>query len=313
MNDSINKMKSLGISFFYIDEKQAEHIITTEYTAAKLMKYAAIFDRYRATEKKGQFVELDFSYLYDIALIDTDLRKIVFGMCIDVEETVKAILAADFIRASCSDRIVTDFVNSDQEYLTATYTAANLDTTAAEILGNTPIADLSLDDFLYVISFGTLQRFARFFYLLYAEELYNRKHAPFEPYLDSVRVLRNACAHNNTLLGRLSIDSNQPVAFLKNYSVISYLGNHGVKHRTLETNMSKACIHDLCCLLHLSSFLLPKERAQSSISKFLDFLRFRCTENRWYYIKAPNLLSAHRFLCDVSAIYYNESGKSLDK
>lgn len=301
MNYSIQDLKKLGVTFSFISESDAEEITRTEYPLSKLMRYSVLFDRYRSTTKAGLFLDLDFAYLYDLSLLDSELRKIILCLCLDVEQSLKTVFLYDCERANCQESIVRDFITSDPDYLLNAYNAQNLDLSAKKIIGDNPIDTLTLDDFLEILQFGTFQRFSSFFYQRHAQFLYGREQSPMEPFFDSVRILRNTAAHNNTVLDGLSnaISPN----FRVNYGVLSFLGRSGIKSRTLETNMAKQPIHDFVCLIHLYSRLESPSKTQHTLVKVLSFLEERCTRHSEYYIKNPTLLSAYRFLVQVINVY----------
>lgn len=301
MQDTIMDMKLRGITFSYISEEKATSIMETEYTASMLMRYSSLFECYHSTDKAGKFLDLDFAYLYDIALIDSELQKIIICLCMDMERSLKTAFISDCIRVGYRDKIVKDFVEEDYEYVAYFYNVHNLDAAAKRIMGDSRVDDLSLDDFLELITFGTFQRLSAFFYRKFAQELYGKPTAPFEQFLDSVRMLRNSAAHNNAIIAGIA-DPNS-AEFRQNYLLSSYLGRHGIKNCTLKTNMSKQPIHDLSCLLHLYSIMVPCSVKQHSMSEFLRFLHERCTRHSEYYIKNAELISAYRFIEQVINVY----------
>ncbi|MBE6949399.1 MAG: Abi family protein [Ruminococcaceae bacterium] len=302
MERFIDEMKLQNIKFHYISENDAVQIMKTEYSASKLMAYAPLFDKYRATEKQGQYIDLDFAYLYDLASLDSQLRKLVICMCLDIEQMLKTRLIAD---ASCIDSkgVVKEFVQENTIFFNTVYSPENMDHVFKRMTRDTTIEELSVSDFLEVIQFGTIQRFVRFFYDQFAPDLYGKAYAPFERYLDSVRRIRNSSAHNNGLISELLNRQYKEEAFEKNTLVLSFLGKNGVRHRTLDTNMSKQAVHDLCCLIHMYVHFLPKELAKNTLEELRKFLQVTCRNNSAYYIKNPALISAHSYLSNVTDVY----------
>ena len=300
MNQTIRYMKSLNIKFANLKEADAQDIMRCEFSGTHLLSYAPLFDRYRSSEKAGQFVDLDFAYLYDLALIDTQLMKLVVCMCLDIERTIKAILLSDCEQIGSPGNLVEDFVSDNEPFFSEVYNLQNISFAVRHAIADKKVADLDLDTFLEIIHYGTLERFVRYFYSQYAPMLYGETHAPFEKHLIPIRRVRNPSAHNNGIISQLCLPNSEP--FEKNNQLLSFLGRHGISHRTLDTNMSKPVIHDLCNLLYMYAYYVRKDSTDNLLHKFQGFLENRCTQNATYFHKNPALISAYRFLLDVIKI-----------
>ena len=311
MNQIICEMRSRNIKFECINECHAIEIMKTEYPGAKLLSYASLFDQYQKTEKKGQFIELDFAYLYDLAEIDSLLQKIVMCMCIDIEQKIKTMLIADTITVSNPENLVKEFVTANHSFFSSVYHPDNMDTQSKQQLKDKPLEEASISTFLDIIHFGTLQRFARFFYSRYAEVLYAKGYAPFEPYLDEVRKMRNAAAHNSGLINQLVYFSSGEIVFIKNPYVLSFLGKNGISHRTLSTNTSKSVVHDFCCLLHMYVCFETEEKVKRTLQDLSELFKERCTAYKSYYRNNSMLMSVYNFLLDVIDVYKKRNSLTL--
>lgn len=310
LNHNIEVMKSQNIQFVHINEEDAINIMQTEYTGSKLLSYAPLFDRYRSTEKVGKYIDLDFAYLYDLAIIDSHFMKLIISMCIDLERIIKTFIIADFERVNDSGNIIYEFVKENAKFFSEVYSFDNIEYASKYLMGDESISELSVYTFLEIIHFGTIQRFARYFYGKFGMLLYDRPYAPFERYLDSIRRMRNPAAHNNGIICQLAMKSNKESSFEKNTRVLSFLGSRGILHRTLDTNMSKQVIHDFCCLLHMYVGFMPERDVKNTLLDIEKFLQEHCTSNSAYYRKTPELLSAYHFLSAVVNIYKLQ--KALD-
>lgn len=67
-------MKSKGISFIQYEESDAKRFCKNTYYF-KLKAFERNYDKYNRTEKKGQYINLDFAYLVELSTIDMYLRK----------------------------------------------------------------------------------------------------------------------------------------------------------------------------------------------------------------------------------------------
>lgn len=297
------EMREKNISFSILEEEEAARVMETEYGPQVLLSYAPLFPCYLTGERKGQAIGVDFAYLYELAALDTELRKLVLAVSLDLEQSLRAVFLADCRRVDAGGELVKAFAASDADYLRAAYTPDNMDILNRKDFAGLSIEELSLSAFLEVLQFGTFQRFLRFFYSAYAPALYGGTAAPFESYLDALRHMRNAAAHNTGLISRL----HESEPFRQNLQLLSILGQKGIRHKTLTTNMAKPVMHDLLSLLQLYKILMPPSRADRLRQQFSAFLTERCTVHAAYYEKSPTLCSAYRFLLQSVPVLLSEN------
>lgn len=290
----IYNLKELNISFKNIDELEAISIMKNKFSYYKLISYTCLFEKYNNGEKKGMFVNLDFSQLYFLAEIDSILSYILMSMCLEIEKNLKAKIISD-VESVCKSNVLFDeYYNSDFEYLESNYTLDMNDTIKRDrVLPK----DMSLVEFLDVAQFGTIERFVHFFYNKHALNIYNSHLAPFESRLSSVRRIRNIVAHNNSIINKLTIKTEY-----KDYKMLSFLGKQGIKNRTLQTNMSKLIISDLCCFFDVY-FNLANDQTINNIL---------CSFDEKYGEKVKNSFSnndlintSYSFIKKVLIIYLN--------
>ena len=74
VEQQIQHMKSKGVQFNIVSEEEATSYLTSNTYYFKIKAYAKNYDKYRTTEKAGQYVNLEFAYLKDLAIIDMLLR-----------------------------------------------------------------------------------------------------------------------------------------------------------------------------------------------------------------------------------------------
>lgn len=303
MSYGLEEVKAKNVVFSILGEEDAVHIMETEYAPQTLLSYISLFPCYMAGEREGQAISVDFAYLYDLAVLDTELRKLVLAASLDIEQSLRAVFLVDCRRTGVGDELVKAFVASDVDHLSLTYTPDNMDILTKKGFCEVPIAELSLNSFLEILQFGTFQRLLRFFYNTHAPTLYGKATAPFENYLDALRHIRNAAAHNTSLIGQL----NETGPFKQNLQLLSILGRKGIRHKTLTTNMSKPVMHDLLSLLQLYHILMPSLQKEQLQKLILMFLTERCTTHSSYYEKSPTLLSAYHFLLQSTPMLLSEN------
>ena len=94
--DQIALMKAEGIGFHIIDETEAEAYITENTVYFKIKTFAKNYEKYQRGPKKGQYVNLEFAYLKELAILDGLFRKLALDMCLNIEHSMKVQINRDF-------------------------------------------------------------------------------------------------------------------------------------------------------------------------------------------------------------------------
>lgn len=297
----ILEMKKKQINFNRIDEQTAENIMKNEYSFYQLMEYSQLFDQYVSTEKKGQFIRLDFAQIYYLAIIDEQLRHVILQQCLELEKYLKLQITNYFNgRNELISVILQDYMIQDMEYLSETYKESKNDIIHEKYTA-LKIDELNLVQFLDVIQFGTLERFWIFCYDRCITSSREKLITLRECFI-STRYLRNAAAHNNTILSNLPKKAKTEQNCTSSQHVLNYLKQSGVGQKTLATNMSKQIVKDFCNFLYLcketeSSTILQKN--DEDWSRF-----FSDTYNNYADILKSNdlLSSVYRFTRKVQSL-----------
>lgn len=95
ISEQIQDMQNKGITFNLTNEKDASHFLKYSTYYFKLKSYEKNYDKYIATIRKGQFINLDFAYLQELSILDTYLRKTILSMALDIEHALKTQLLRD--------------------------------------------------------------------------------------------------------------------------------------------------------------------------------------------------------------------------
>ena len=303
MNDFIELLKNQSVRFHLINETSATEIMLHEYSYYTLMEYSVLFPAYNSSSKHG-FVDLDFSDLYSLAILDEKLRYILVLSVLDIERIIKTAFVSDIYKVNAENSILQEYMDMNADFISRYYSEESNDS----ISNQHHISDMyswSLDQFINIVHFGTFVHLMRFFYSTYANAIYNKDYAPFERHLDSVRRLRNHVAHCNSLLSLLAEEGPTTTD-----AVASYLGKNGIKSRTLRTNFSKPIIRDFCHFLHLY-FNIDSTFLHENFPKTLyEFLNIDCRKHS-SRLKSNNiLLSSYNFVFQVLKIYYKSYNNS---
>jgi len=87
--DQILHMESTGIRFKHISKESAKKYLEENNNYFKLTAYRKNFSKHPDGPKLNKYIDLDFSYLIDLAIIDMRLRYLLLLMCLDVEHFSK--------------------------------------------------------------------------------------------------------------------------------------------------------------------------------------------------------------------------------
>lgn len=183
---------SLGISFNLINEEKAKEFLQKNNFFFRLKQYCST-----CTEqtKSGKYVGLDFGHLVELSTIDMFLRKILLKMTIDLEHYLKVKLVND-----CQNNYVDDGYEVVQKFLEShlkikdSISQINRITGYGENSFNKYVTAPAVWNFVEMVSFGDFISFYAFYYD------YMRLECEYTKHFESVRRIRNACAHNVCML-----------------------------------------------------------------------------------------------------------------
>lgn len=298
LDEIIMDMKSKGITFNYISENEAKKYLSLNTYYFKLKSYAK---NYRKNPVRNKYAGLDFSYLQDLARLDMRFRELTFKMTVDIEHFVKLSLLSCSQQNSSDDgyKVVADFL-SENDDIKQNLEAHSNNTGYSSALVRNNLSDLSIWVFVEAVSFGELIRFYDF-YMKY----FNMNNT-ISAYLWSVRIMRNAAAHNSCVLNRLTeyVDEGKI-----NYSLrdairrtLPYVSGKKLKHYLKNPVMQDF----LDILMVFKSLDKTQLVLRKRLLEFECFLR-RCRKHAHYYRSNNELVAFYSFLC----AFYAEYKKSI--
>lgn len=318
-NELVDIMESKGITFQTISKIDAAKYLTEKNNFLRIYAYRKNFQKAQIGEKKGKYVNLDFYHLKALAILDLQLRKQIFGICIDIEHYLKLLLLEDFETRDHEGAyaIVTAFLNDNPQTadeiiqkcvqhkgyicdLLSKYISeceSESDNTYCQVStqnGETKLhcIDMPIWVLLESITFGGLIRFYRFYYEYYEEE---------EPIqyniLNSVKSIRNACAHNNCLLHNMSDNRCYPISIVRTFVI-----NKGCTKAMANSRLACRTLHEYACVLYLankhvgSSSLIPSDVLKHDLKEIHDVLSH--FEGKYLHLFNKNdvVLSSFKFL-----------------
>ena len=292
INEMVDHLKLKNIKFERISEKDAENYLKNNNNYYNLTSYKNNFEKYFVDGIFiDKYIDLDFSYLKDLSIIDHRLRLILFKMIIDIEHylKIKILNTIESIDEEDGYRIVNQYLKQDfynvkfpkkvhnsifkkvgSEYYQKIFSKYDLD--KDKKLENIPIWE-----FLEIITFGELVNF----YDFYTNE-YKLKDENKDVYiLRDIVKLRNAVAHNNCILSELNMKKNK---YPPSYKIIQFLNNCDIGKDTRSKKLSNSRIRQITYTLYMFNEIVTSDGIKNNVKKDINELFFnRIIKHKEYY------------------------------
>lgn len=292
INEMVDHLKLKNIKFERISEKDAENYLRNNNNYYNLTSYKNNFEKYFVDGIFiDKYIDLDFSYLKDLSIIDHRLRLILFKMIIDIEHylKIKTLNTIESIDEEDGYRIVNRYLEQDfynvkfpkkvhnsifkkvgSEYYQKIFSKYDLD--KDKKLENIPIWE-----FLEIITFGELVNF----YDFYTNE-YKLKDENKDVYiLRDIVKLRNAVAHNNCILSELNMKKNK---YPPSYKIIQFLNNCDIGKDTRSKKLSNSRIRQITYTLYMFNEIVTSDGIKNNVKKDINELFFnRIIKHKEYY------------------------------
>ena len=298
--DLVNDLAKHGVTFNYISKEEAANYFTDRNNFLRTASYRKNYVKHTCGNHEGKYINLDFLALVELSTIDMYLRRHLLRMCIDIEHALKVKLITDIENDGNQDgyQVVDDFLKSRDGIkkniawkagavfagdLVSKYFEVSViedeDGRRTKVMQN---IDCPAWVLVELLSFRDFTDFADFYYKDVRQEknkLYNRA------ILNSVRSLRNACAHNNCLLNDLNhTSSTSPTAVLSGFLV-----RLGVAKGSRDNNLSTRPMLEITSMLYEYDLAVSPKVKESGLRDLQAFLEDRAIEKK-------NLLSANSLL-----------------
>ncbi len=248
----IAHLQSKGVKFEKISIDEARQYLRENNNYFKLRAYRKNFPKHPGGKLAGQYIDLDFAMLKDLAIIDMRLRYVLIHMALDIEHFAKVKLLTQ-VEEGGNDgySIVTDYI-AQLEADDAKYETRRKDTLLKELernRGNSYCGGIiekygsgyPVWAFVEIIPLGTFIHF----YGFCARQLGSKDLTDDYYLLQKIKPLRNAAAHNNCILHNLrEKDGNSK----PNYSVLRAL--KGISRSTKDIKMKNPQMQQMITLLY---------------------------------------------------------------
>lgn len=317
IDGQIQHLLSKGVRFEKMSETDAREYLRKNNNYFKLRAYRKNFPKHPGGQLVGQYINLDFAMLKDLAIIDMRLRYTLLQMVLDVEHFAKIKLLRA-VEDSDNDgyEIVESFFlslqESDKKNNTSRYNSLihELDRNK-----NNPYCGGIISKyegcypvwaFIEIVPLGSLINF-----LMFSADMLNRDDLQDDAYLLlTIRALRNATAHSNCILHNMGAkDSTHAV----NYGLQRELMNRSqaagieISKATRKNQLKNTRMAQIATLLYAHSTIVTSEGVHDRTQKLLFDIVSRMYYHIDYYEGNKTITSSFDFFQKMVDIFFGDS------
>ncbi len=305
LQQQIEFMKSQkGIQFNIVTEEEALKFLQENNYYFKLKAFAKNYQKYTSPnnpEKYGKYINLEFAYLQELSTLDALFRKIVIKMVLDVEHFLKVQLMRDISENMDEDgySIVDQFLKNTNGSVLDEIRQKSKNSYCADLVKKHK-ENFSIWSIIEVLSFGDFIELYRYYYSRYDNEY------EIENFLYPIKWLRNAAAHNNCLLHKMTKPYSKEITpNRKLMNIVSKIPS--MPKKTYESKMENPTVHDFVALLEVYSKVVSEATKKYGLSELEKFVHERCIKRKEYFANNEILTSNYKFFVKV-VDFYSEIG-----
>ena len=291
----IMHLKEKGVRFTIDTEEDAFSYLTQNNNFFKLTAYRKNYSK----NSLNKYVNLEFAYLKDLAIIDMRIRKCLLDMCLDVEHNTRVrIIKAVEDSSDDGYTIVNDFYSIDSTAVDNSYSNASKSPYCRDIIAKYK-DEMPIWAFVEIQQFGSLCKLFKFISDRFGDTKMKNEYYM----LQEIRKIRNACAHSNCILNDLK--SSQKNNFPANNDVVQAVSKAGISKGSRKKKLSNDRVRQMVTLLYYYKQYIHSEGLQKYQGKQLyeAFVR-RPSEHGEYYSSAEQILTFFSFMQKLVDIWY---------
>lgn len=279
IEEQIKKLEEKGIKFNIDDKESAKEYLSKNNYYFKIKSYKNNYIKHEKGENKGKYINLEFAYLKDLAIIDYKLRKILISMCLNIEHYFKFKLLNKLGQNKEDDyEIVNKFIDSlneeDKENFYRELKRADK-TEYTSKLYNKYKLNIPIYVLLEIIPFGKFINF----YMFYANYIKDKKMKNEFYLLSDCKKLRNAIAHNNCLLNdfkkKLKTKADNKLIF-EMYKITEK------SKKSIMKKLNSKRIREIITVLYVNKEYVSNKIVEDNKKELKEFI-YRINKNKEFY------------------------------
>lgn len=297
VEEQIQHLQSKGVKFEIMSVEEATTYLRENNNYFKLRAYRKNFPKHPDGLKKGQYIDLDFGQLKDLAIIDMRMRYTFLQLALDIEHYAKVHLL-HIIEASPDDgyNIVQRYWE-DLELRDSENNGHRAEKLRAEIKRNKEnpycggLISYYGDTFpVWVfVEIITMGNFVDFYYFcasyLGIKEMFKEYYL-----LLTIKQLRNATAHNNCLIHNMG--AKEKTTSL-DYDMMKKLTLMSKTSR--KTQLKNERMHQIVTLIYAHSVFVTSQGVRGHTRCVLEKLTERMFQNIDMYSNVPCIINSFTF------------------
>lgn len=268
----------LGVKFNEFSDEELKDLYSYEIYPYKLSLYVNAFEK---NIKKNSYI-VNVRQLVYIFKIDSIIKNTLTPLIKDIEANLKIELINEVTKCKEEEKkeIINSFLIKNPKIIESIYDKKDDSINAPYIEEG---EDFKLDNIITFLSFGEFINLYRYFFKF--KEIKNKKIS----YLNSIKFLRNAIAHDNTILSNIRINYNYRHLYDVNtnsYKITNDVNRVIKKIDLISINTRKIClnngvIHDLTALLILLSIIdIKTDKKEIYIKEIKSIINDQILKNR---------------------------------
>lgn len=288
-DELISHMEEKGITFNHETKEEAKLFLNQHNYYMKLASYRTNYKKHSQGPKKGQYINLDFSFLKELSKLDMYIRYIAFQMALDIEHFMKVYLLNNIENNPEEDgyRIIQKFLAKQDTFKTLKSIQRHKSSAYCKDLIEKYYPYFPAWVFVELISFGELAYLCEFYNELYGIPLADNI------LMNSVRDIRNACAHSNCLINNLLPGSN-----IAHNTVVKRVKKvPGISEQSRDKKLSNKFIYDFVCLLYAyDEIVTSADTRQKRFEELEQFFEGRMIQNKDWFQNNNTITSSYQFI-----------------
>lgn len=281
--DLVEHMKSKGITFNIVSQEDAAWYMENNNNYFRVASYRKNYNKQLDSNQKpiDKYVNLDFGYLQDLAIIDMELRYTFIQLTLDIEHFAKMNILKEIENHNENGyQIVSEFLNflseSRRKHIESEL-RQNQSSYYTKDIYNKYAPDFPVWVFLELLPFGAILDFYHFC----ADRFQSKQMKDRFYIMIRCKNVRNACAHNDCFINDLHKNT---VAYTPKYTVSKKLSRIPSLSRDSRNNrMGNERIQELIYVLYIHNDIVTSRGVHNKAAQKLHAFEDRMMKHAEYY------------------------------